>query len=172
MTQDMHEITQEQIVAFQMPQPEFGEPIAWHYAAARGRQELGFIIKVNPRNVSVRLANGRVHTSVRHIDDPKLLVNQEQAENGAWDFTEHDRKRAAERIEFLEEISSLRARVASLEDGPRAAEPRPKRTDPQAGANLKRRWALIHEARALGIEADVSSKTDWLEEQIAAKKAD
>lgn len=88
-----------------MPKPPRGAPVVWFVHGRKSDSpEVGFVIKVGASSVTVQLASGICREAVRHIDDPRLEMNEFQRENGAWDFTEETRA-----------LVDIRARVAELE---------------------------------------------------------
>lgn len=48
-----------------------------------------------------------VRESVRHIDDPKLEMNQAQRENGAWDYTEYTKAEMARTEELTVYLKAI-----------------------------------------------------------------
>lgn len=108
------------IHAFQMPKPCMGQPVTWWPAGTRDLPgETAFVIRVGRRNIILRTASGVCMETVRHIDDPKLKLNSDQRESGAWDFTEHDKSQLehGKRIPALEaQVADLLARIAALEE--------------------------------------------------------
>lgn len=83
------EMTEKEVNEFKMPEIQQGAPIRWfRYGTARDTSILGFVQKVKARSVTVWTTEGLRYNNVRHISDPKLRLNREQREDGAWDFTD------------------------------------------------------------------------------------
>lgn len=87
--QEVRQQVQQNIDAFTMPKPMRGQSVLFYRNGTKGGQpEVGFILKVGTRNLMVMLASGIAQESVRHIDDPRLQLNDAQRACGAWDFTD------------------------------------------------------------------------------------
>jgi len=103
------------IMAFKMPDVTLGKEILWFRFGEKGKQaEVAFVIKKGERNLRIRTAGGIVIDAVRHVDDPKLKLSEEQRTSGAWDFTD-DCKATNLRIGQLEsKLAALTAQVAEI----------------------------------------------------------
>jgi len=99
----------------------------------------------------LRTSDGQIFDAVRHLEDPKLRINVEHRENGAWDYTDHYKKELAAR-------EDLGNRLARLED----------LVDSQKGTGSYR--SLRQKAIDLGIEFKGNPKRGWLEEKVAVSK--
>jgi len=110
-------VTEQQLQSFKMPSVSVGEYVVWHdNAVVTPHPALAMVIEKFDRMVVVRMLSGTTHESVRHIDDPKLLLNNKfLTQNGAWDYTPAHKQRVAEEKALLERIDTLEARVAELE---------------------------------------------------------
>ena len=123
--------TQAEIQAFVMPKPARGSSVVWFPGGQRTKEfEVGFVTGVGRSAVQLRLASGYNKESVRHADDPRLLLNEHQRENGAWDFTDSDKI-----IVSLEKlVHELRDRLAVVEAKifapPRAGKGKPTEDSP------------------------------------------
>src|SRR5688572_8889207 len=104
--EEVRQLKRAEIDAFEMPRPCMGQCVAWYPSGTRLNSEIAFITRVSKKNVELQRASGTYMTAVRHIDDPKLQLNEDQRESGAWDFTEQDKKQLVneKRIETLAEL--------------------------------------------------------------------
>ena len=100
----------------------------------------------------LRTADGANYDAVRHLGDPKLKINSDHRENGAWDYTDHYKKELSER-------ENMKNRLARLEDI----------LDDKKGLGSYR--ALRDKAIELGIEFKGNPKRGWLEEAIQSKES-
>lgn len=95
------------INAFEMPDVHRGATVLYYSSGLRDRhQSIATVIRVGARSLMVKTAEGHIKEAVRHINDPKLTLNSDQRESGAWDFTEE--------YLFMQELAD---RVATLEQG-------------------------------------------------------
>ncbi len=106
--------------AFEMPKPTKGSAVLWYPHGQKSESpETGFILKIGHRNLVVMLGSGVAKETVRHIDDPKLLMGVSQRENGAWDFTDEAKLlRELNNITAAQsaKIAALQEQVSALED--------------------------------------------------------
>jgi hypothetical protein len=102
--------SQDEIENFKMPPVRVGQPVVWHrYGEVDGRQPtVAFVLKINARNIDLKLTSGNAIGAVRHVADPKLQLSEEHRANGAWDYTE-------DYLKSLEEREALEKRVKTLE---------------------------------------------------------
>lgn len=137
-------ITQEQVAAFKMPQVLPGTAVFWYKNALKSSDpQIGYVLKCASRSVQLYIPRtNQIMYVCRHVDDPKLRLNSDQREDGAWDFTDEYR----EIKRFREEIG---ARLEALEQ--------------KSGDDYQ---ALRSEAIALGVEVKGNPKKDWLKQQI------
>jgi hypothetical protein len=137
------------------------------------------------RTLAIIDSNGVRRSAVGHVDDPQVRHRPSYRRNGAWDFTERDKMidvllqnfptfdAVANRLAELEaEVVSLASRidpttVAEAKPTRKANKPRPS----DQGQRLAAYRALVAEAKELGIEWKGKAKQAWLQEQIAAHKA-
>lgn len=74
------------------------------------RPEVGQVVRVPETNkyLSVWLPHKQqAFNSVRHINDPRLVRNPNLLEDGAWDYTDHDKK-------LRDRLADLESRLAEL----------------------------------------------------------
>ena len=98
--------TKAAIKAYSMPKVALGTPVLWR--SRKGREpQIAFVFRVSARNVHLATAMSGIKEAVRHEDDPKLRLNADQREMGAWDFTDHHKQQMKEREELLQRIEAL-----------------------------------------------------------------
>ena len=155
---------------FEMPEVVIGTPVTFY---ANGMVEgteprIGFVVKMSRsgRNLVLRAAGGGYYESVRHIDDPKLKINSDHRENGAWDFTEYHKdalmsaKALSKRLSRIEEVMGLSGPIKAKATNPDGEKVSAK---PQE-VSYK---SLRDQALELGIEFKGNPKRQWLEEKVA-----
>lgn len=161
-------VSQEQIMNFQMPRVRHGELVAWYPTGTRSQApEVAQVFRVSGRNVHLVTATKGVKEAVRHIDDPKLKLNSDQREMGAWDFTEAAKENAQRLEELEDEVRLMRRQISTLI----AAQQKKQASPKKAGGGLRKYQSLRNRALELGIEFEGNPPTTWLEEQIAAKES-
>lgn len=105
------ELDMEKINSFRMPKAPPGIQVLWYRNGIRDktRVEVAYMLNAGERTASIHaMMTGRRIDAVRHVDDPKLLLSNDQRENGAWDFTDDyksflDFKQQVEdRLQYLE----------------------------------------------------------------------
>lgn len=105
--------TQQEIDSFQAPTVLFGRLVAFFPNAIRNSRKpsLGWVTASNGRITNIfevtQHGGTLLREGVRHIDDPKLKLNEDQRASGAWDFTEDDKTRAEEDAEFHKRLMAL-----------------------------------------------------------------
>ena len=155
---------------FEMPEVAIGTPVTFY---ANGMVEgteprIGFVVRLSRsgRNLVLRAAGGGYYESVRHIDDPKLLLNSDHRENGAWDFTEYHKsveiasKMLAKRLSRIEEVMNIGGPVAEEVVKEEPLEP----AETEVEISYK---DLKDKAMELGIEFKGNPKRQWLEDQVS-----
>jgi len=102
--------TQEQIISFEMPKVKAGTAVLF-YPTGRADSHLtvAFLVRTSRtgRNVMLKTVDGHVYDAVRHVTDPKLDINSDHRENGAWDFTDEHKQTRKECAEILSRIERL-----------------------------------------------------------------
>lgn len=110
---EVADIRRAEIAAYTMPKPAIGQPVMWFPSGTRQtRGEVVFVIRAGNRNIVVQRAGGICEEGVRHIDDPKLQLSEEQRIGGAWDFTDD----AKNIVAYATKLADLEARVKYLEE--------------------------------------------------------
>jgi len=101
----------ERIQKYQMPQPHLGAPVIYYQTGVKDRRraQVGYVLQAGHRNVTLMLPNGQRQDAVRHIEDPKLALNADQRESGAWDFTDEHKR-------TISDAHAMKARISDLED--------------------------------------------------------
>ena len=112
------EVNMNEIENWVMPKPSRGQQVLWFpHASKHEEPEIAFIKEFGKRSVVINV-NGVAWDGVRHINDPKLELNEFQRQNGAWAFVDADNGNAdlIQRIETLEkQVTVLMARSAKKE---------------------------------------------------------
>jgi|TARA_R110002110_G_scaffold117190_1_gene289739 hypothetical protein len=152
----MESVTELLQMDFDMPEVDEGTPVSYYPNGKRDTSfpRLGFVVRISRsgRNLMLRTSDGQIFDAVRHLSDPKLRINVEHRENGAWDYTDHYKKELSER-------ENMKNRLARLEDI----------LDDKKGLGSYR--ALRDKAIELGIEFKGNPKRGWLEEAIQSKES-
>jgi hypothetical protein len=152
----MESVTELLEMDFDMPIISEGTPVAFFPNGRRDNSvpRMGFVIRISRsgRNLMLRTADGAIYDAVRHLGDPKLKINSDHRENGAWDYTDHYKKELSER-------ENMKNRLARIED----------MLDDKKGLGSYR--ALRDKAIELGIEFKGNPKRGWLEEAIQSKES-
>jgi hypothetical protein len=153
----MDDPTNEELHNFVMPEVVVGTPVTYYPTGMLEGSDVrvGFIIRISRsgRNVVVRTADGGHFESVRHIDDPKLKLNVDHREAGAWDFPEFHKAALVER-------QGIEIRLDRLEGRESTSPPAPE-TIEEPYSSLRSR------AIELGIEFKGNPKRQWLEIKVA-----
>lgn len=81
----IREVTHQEVQEFVMPVPQVGQAVLWYRRGLKNDRgaEIKFVERINGKSVSV---NGGFR-NVLHVDDPRLMLNEHQREDGAWEFT-------------------------------------------------------------------------------------
>ncbi len=102
------EMTQEELEQYVMPRPARGQQVLWYPDADRTKEpEIAFVKGVSKRSLVLQV-NGVAIDTVRHVNDPKMKVNEFQRVNGGWDYPETELRLQ----ELLKRIESLEKAVA------------------------------------------------------------
>jgi hypothetical protein len=146
--------TQAEIDAFKAPDVLVGQDVVFYPMAHVNsrRPSLGKVIWIgqNQRIVNILETDQHgktlVREAVRHIDDPKLKLNEDQRENGAWDFTPYAK---AETAKWEDMCRHLRALEGCL-----------------LGPTKSDRELLYYYGEKFGIEAYSTKKSDELRVEV------
>ena len=74
-----------------MPKVAAGTAVIFYPTGRRDSHvTVAFLVRTSRtgRNVMLKTVDGLVYDAVRHVSDPKLEINSDHRENGAWDFTD------------------------------------------------------------------------------------
>ena len=153
---------------FEMPEVVIGTPVTFYTTGMVEGTEprIGFVVRMSRsgRNLVLRAAGGGYYESVRHIDDPKLKINADHRENGAWDFTEYHKdtlmaaKALAKRLNRIEEVMGLSGPIEEKEEKAEKVSAKPQEVSYKS---------LREQALELGIEFKGNPKRQWLEAKVA-----
>ena len=151
---------------FEMPEVVIGTPVTFYTTGmvAGTEPRIGFVVRMSRsgRNLVLRAAGGGYYESVRHIDDPKLKINSDHRENGAWDFTEYHK-------ETKLAAATLDERLSRIEDVMGVGKPIEEKVEKEATKPQEVKYkSLRDQALELGIEFKGNPKRQWLEEKVAA----
>jgi|TARA_R100000808_G_C2154923_1_gene166444 hypothetical protein len=160
--------TLEEIQSFQMPSVQVGTPVEFYITGTREGTEprIGFVLRISRsgRNVVIRTADGGHFDAVRHIADPKLQLNADQRENGAWDFTEFYKSELEERRNILERLEALEGTGPTPQNKIVAPAEIPQEVESET---VEETYSGLRErAMELGIEFKGNPKRKWLEMKI------
>lgn len=145
----MSQVVSTQSLDFDMPVPHVGATIRWYPSGLVDARPpgIGQVLRVFHRSLSIQLPSGVRMDAVRHINDPKLQLNVDQRECGAWDFVAEVYERAAWEKKIEDRLKALEG-----ED----SEEKP----------IAKYHELRQEAIDLGVEFTGNPKADWLREKI------
>lgn len=89
MTESVRDQDQEE-QNYSMPQATQGMTVLWFPNGLPNRSSVrvAYMLQCGGRTAVLQVSDGRRLDAVRHITDPKLRLNEDQRENGAWDFTD------------------------------------------------------------------------------------
>lgn len=115
---ELSEAEHARLEAFDMPEVYQGATVLWyrHGTKEAGTPETVTVIRVRQRAIGVRLADNSTVLGVRHIDDPKLTVNEHHRENGGWDHSDDHKFWKGTAQTMAAEVADMKAKVAALED--------------------------------------------------------
>jgi hypothetical protein len=128
------------------------------------------MVQCGSRTSTISLVTGRRVDAVRHVSDPKLSLNADQREQGAWDFTDEHYENKMFQVQMERRVKALEKQIAALITKQPQAKGRKNakgasRDNPAAREALAKYHALKKEAQELGI--DVSGmKTAQLQEAV------
>lgn len=164
----MDDKVRKQIAEFSMPQATTGTLVMWYRSARRSGSDaiVAYILHCGARTAQLFLASGRRVDAVRHIDDPKLGLNQDQREQGAWDFTPESKKFAADKMELEKRVASLEKAVEALSKSKGGIKKKPG--PPPGTDNLADYRRLKQRAENLGLNPN--QKKAELQDQIDQKE--
>jgi hypothetical protein len=176
MAKQESEIDMQVLNSYRMPRANPGMQVLWYRNGTRDRTrvEVAYMLHAGERTANIyALISGRRVEVVRHVDDPKLLLNADQRENGAWDFTDDFKEAQRERAELGDRISTLERQISKLITAQARIPDKPKqecrKTDPTA-SKLREFQELRQKAEAMGIPLTYRSTKAEIESAIKAKE--
>lgn len=128
---------QQSINEYRMPRANTGLLVLWYRNGHRDRTrvEVAYMLHAGERTATIySLMSQRRVDVVRHVDDPKLQLNPEQRENGAWDFTDDYKAQHAFRESIEERISAMERQMARWSSTQPRAVGRPRKDAPLRAA--------------------------------------
>ena len=159
--------TETEVIApeFVMPNVTQGDTILWHKSGIRGngtRAQTAIVLQVSGKNIDLwLLASKQFMPHVRHVDDPRLRLNEDHREQGGWEYTvSHEadkqwREGIESRLAWLEKPKPTGVKL-----------PSPTKMPSNAGKGLVKYRKLKDEAKALGVEFKGNVATVWLQQEI------
>lgn len=162
---------QDEYQKYSMPPIEHGEIVAWYPSGLRtARCETAVVYRVSHDNVHLITATRGVKEAVKHITDPRLKLNPDQREMGAWDYTVSHKLRT-EMLEAMNgRISLLENQVTQLTSQLIRSRAKESRVVEDEGTPQGQVLAGYRELRQrvldLGVHFTGNPKQEWLEEQI------
>lgn len=143
--------TQQEIEDYVMPTIHVGSPVLWYPTGLKNSRPpiVVFVNRAFHRTVNISKIRGGGETAVRHVSDPKLQLNSEQRQSGAWDFTEERLQYEAERRDILDRLVTLESKV-------------PKDSAKKAGTETRRYQELRRLAVSAGIPVSGNPPKEWL----------
>lgn len=150
-------VSLERMTSYKMPAITAGTIVRYFPSGTRTarRPDIAQVKTVSERSVVLVLTWGQQIDTVRHVDDPKLTLNADQRENGAWDYTDEHYQRAAWE-------QSVEKRLSELESGiPEKTKPASK---PSGG--ISKYQELRKRAKSAGVKFSGNPTKEWLETQL------
>lgn len=102
---------------FKMPPTHVGMVVAWLPGGRRERSyQVGIVVKISPsaRALTLRMADGALKPTVRHVDDPKLDFIEDAREQGAWDYTDEHKAQEARYASLRADLDSVREQLKQV----------------------------------------------------------
>lgn len=169
----MERITEQErraIETFEMPRCTVGLPILWYRNGVKDRTsvEMAYMLTCGSRTAVIHSSSGRRVDAVRHIDDPKLKLNSDQREQGAWDFTDDYKEFHRWKGDISKKLADLEARLAARSTTGAKRGPKP---GCEAPPQWTRYQALRRRARELGLQFGRRTKQAELAAMVAEAEA-
>ena len=109
--------TEELARTFVMPPVDPGDEVLWFPLADRNKPPHIAVVRANYHQqieVTTRGPVGQEYDSVRHVDDPKLILNTNYRKFGAWDYTDGAKAKMKKEKDLDERLSKLEKAVEEL----------------------------------------------------------
>lgn len=142
---------QAEIAAFEMPRIAVGDKVRWYQFGVRddSRVQSATVCKVMHRSVDLQIDGGLYRSAVKHCDDPRLRMSNEQRDSGAWEYTINHNRQEAFQHEVLQRFEDLERRMAAVEAG----KPEPEPTN--RSSTMAQLWELRRAVQ------DKTGQADW-----------
>ena len=102
---------------FVMPPVDPGDEVLWFPLADRNKPPHIAVVRANYHQqieVTTRGPVGQEYDSVRHVDDPKLILNTNYRKFGAWDYTDGAKAKMKKEKDLDERLTKLEKAVEEL----------------------------------------------------------
>jgi hypothetical protein len=102
---------------FVMPPVDPGDEVLWFPIADRNKPPHIAVVRANYHQqieVTTRGPVGQEYDSVRHVDDPKLILNPNYRKFGAWDYTDGAKAKMKKEKDLDDRIARLEKAVEEL----------------------------------------------------------
>ena len=102
---------------FVMPPVDPGDEVLWFPLADRNKPPHIAVVRANYHQqieVTTRGPVGQEYDSVRHVDDPKLILNTNYRKFGAWDYTDGAKAKTKKDKDLDERLTKLEKAVEEL----------------------------------------------------------
>ena len=109
--------TEELARTFVMPPVDPGDEVLWFPLADRNKPPHIAVVRANYHQqieVTTRGPVGQEYDSVRHVDDPKLILNTNYRKFGAWDYTDGAKAKMKKDKDLDERLTKLEKAVEEL----------------------------------------------------------
>ena len=123
--------TEELARTFVMPSVDPGDEVLWFPLADRNKPPHIAVVRANYHQqieVTTRGPVGQEYDSVRHVDDPKLILNTNYRKFGAWDYTDGAKAKMKKEKDLDERLTKLEKAVEELSGRRQSRSNRPQQS--------------------------------------------
>ena len=123
--------TEELARTFVMPSVDPGDEVLWFPLADRNKPPHIAVVRANYHQqieVTTRGPVGQEYDSVRHVDDPKLILNTNYRKFGAWDYTDGTKAKMKKDKDLDERLTKLEKAVEELSGRRQSRSNRPQQS--------------------------------------------
>ena len=123
--------TEELARTFVMPPVDPGDEVLWFPLADRNKPPHIAVVRANYHQqieVTTRGPVGQEYDSVRHVDDPKLILNTNYRKFGAWDYTDGAKAKMKKEKALDERLTKLEKAVEELSGRRQSRSNRPQQS--------------------------------------------
>ena len=116
---------------FVMPPVDPGDEVLWFPLADRNKPPHIAVVRANYHQqieVTTRGPVGQEYDSVRHVDDPKLILNTNYRKFGAWDYTDGAKAKMKKEKDLDERLTKLEKAVEELSGRRQSRSNRPQQS--------------------------------------------